>query len=140
MPIGGIEFHKVSTDEWVGAELRDPADEDGLRLRGAGHDGSGYLTVMYADIPGGSWNPQRLEKFRQRAQDFIDKRIPLDDPSLVDDPAGENGTDPALPWFFWDSGDLVARPVIIGEVTWDDPAAGGGGLNFSLRRVRKQFY
>ena len=54
MPIGGIEFHLATTDEWVTLENRGVADEDGLRLRGAGHDPSGYLTIIYVDIPGNS--------------------------------------------------------------------------------------
>ena len=120
MPIGGIEFHKASTQEWVDASARDLADEDGLRLRGAGHDGTGYLTIMYGDIPGNSWNANRLKKFAERAQDLIDYRIPLSDPSLVDDPAGPNGEDPARPDFFWDSGDLVSRSVIISDVEYLD--------------------
>ena len=88
MPIGGIEFHKVSTNEWVDMTQRDPLDEDGLRLRGAGHDGTGYLTVFYADIPGNSWNQNRLNLFMRRANQLLEKRIPLTDPSLVDDPMG----------------------------------------------------
>jgi hypothetical protein len=129
MPIRGIEFHKESTDQWVSASDRDPADEDGLRLLGAGSNG--VLTVMYSDIPGNSWNQNRLDKFAERAQQLIDVRIPLTDPSLIDDPAGPNGSDPARPDFFWDSGDLVARSVIIEDVTFVDEQ-----LNFTLRKAK----
>jgi len=59
MPISGIEFHRPSTNEWVSAENRDPNDEDGLRLLGAGR--SGVIEILYADIPGGSWNPPSAE-------------------------------------------------------------------------------
>jgi hypothetical protein len=135
MPIRGLEFHKVSTNEWVSAEFRDPADEDGIRLLGVGDTGIG--TMMYGDIPGGSWNQARLNKARDYVQEtLIDVRIPLTDPSLVDDPAGPNGVDPARPDFFWDSGDLVARSVIISDVAWSDPATGGSGLTFTLTRAR----
>jgi hypothetical protein len=132
MPISGIEFRIESTGQWVDPGDRDPTDEDGLRLRGAGHDGTGYLTVIYANIPGNSWNQNRLDLFTGRAQQLLDFRIPLDDPSLIDDPAGPNGSDPARPDFFWDSGDLVARPVIISDVTYSEEA----GLSFTLTRAR----
>jgi len=132
MPISGIEFHKESTDEWVQAGDRDPTDEDGLRLRGAGHDGTGYLTIMYTDIPGNSWNQNRLNMFTARANQYLEHRTPLTDPSLVDDPAGPNGSDPARPNFFWDGGDLVAKPVVISDVTYSEEA----GLNFATTRVR----
>ena len=129
MPISRIEFHLESTDQWVGAADRDPTDEDGLRLIGAGKDG--ILTVMYSDIPGNSWNQNRLDKFMQRAQELIDVRIPLNDPSLADDENGPNGVDPARPDFFWDNGDLVARPIVIENVTFENNM-----LNFTVRRNR----
>jgi hypothetical protein len=103
-------------------------NEIGIRLVGVGKDG--VLEVFYADIPGNSWNPQRLAKMVERVQQLIDVRIPLSDPSLVDDPAGPNGSDPALPNFFWDAGDLVARPIIISNVSWN-----GSRLNFTLTRA-----
>jgi len=132
MPIGGIEFHKVSTQEWVDASQRDPTDEDGLRLRGAGHDPSGYLTVMYTDIPGNSWNQNRMNKFMERANQFLEYRIPLTDPWLADDENGPNGVDPARPDFYWDAGDLVSKPVELLDVTYSAQT----GLSFTLRRTR----
>ncbi len=102
-------------------------DEIGIRLLGVGKDG--IIEILYADIPGNSWNQNRLNKFTERAQDLIDYRIPLGDPSLVDDP--DALVDPARPDFFHDGGDLVARPVIISDVSWD-----GERLNFTLTRAR----
>jgi len=131
MPIGGIEFHKVSTQQWVDASQRDPLDEDGLRLRGAGHDGTGYLTVMYADIPGNSWNQNRLKKFVERANQLLELRIPLTDPEFVDDPHGINGTDPARSDFYWDGGDLVSKSVELLDVTYSTQ----NGLNFTIRKL-----
>ena len=106
----------------------DPPEEIGIRFNGVGKNG--FIEIIYADIPGNSWNPQRLVGFTVKAQEFIDVRIPLDDPSLIDDPAGPNGSDPARPDFFWDGGDLVARPIIISDVTFTDV------LNFTLTRAR----
>lgn len=103
--------------------------EVGIRLVGVGK--TGVFEVRYADIPGNSWNANRLSKFAERAQQLIDVRIPLSDPSLADDPAGPNGSDPGLPNFFWDGGDLVARPIIISNVTWD-----GSRLGFTLTKAR----
>ena len=131
MPISGIEFHKVSTQQWVDASQRDPLDEDGLRLRGAGHDPSGYLTIMYANIPGNSWNQNRLNRFAQIANGYLEFRMPLTDPDLVDDPAGPNGADPAQPNFYWDAGDLVAKPIEIVDVTYSTQ----NGLNFTIRKL-----
>src|SRR5210317_2053738 len=108
MPIQGIQFRRESTQEWVTLEDRDPADEDGLRLLGAGP--SGVLEILYADIPGNSWNANRLAKFEERANQLLTKRQPI--ASLPDDDPDKT-TDPARPDFFWDGSDLVARPVII---------------------------
>lgn len=109
-------------------DTSDPPEEIGIRLNGVGKDG--FMEILYADIPGNSWNQNRLNQFMARAQDMIDVRIPLTDPSFVDDPAGPNGADPARPDFFWDGGDLVARSVIISDVTFTDV------LNFTLTRAR----
>ena len=129
MPISGIEFHKVSTNEWVDALERDPADEDGLRLRGAGHDGTGYLTVMYVDIPGSSWNPQRLAGFVAKANELLTLRIPLAD-LPADDP--DKTTDPNdYPWLYWDGGDLCSRTITISDATFVN-----NELNFTVSRVR----
>jgi hypothetical protein len=129
MPISRIEFRIESTGEWVGASERDPADEDGLRLIGAGK--TGVLEVLYSDIPGNSWNQNRLNKFTERANQLLEYRIPLTDPSLADDPAGPNGSDPARPDFYWDNGDLVSRSVVVSEPTFID-----GVLNFVVTDAR----
>ena len=131
MPISGIEFHKESTQEWVDASARDPLDEDGLRLRGAGHDGTGYLTVMYADIPGNSWNQNRLNKFVDRANQLLELRIPLTDPEFVDDPHGINGTDPARSDFYWDGGDLVSKSVVVSNASYSPET----GLIFTVSKA-----
>jgi hypothetical protein len=109
----------------------DPPVEIGIRLNGVGKDG--FMEILYADIPGNSWNQNRLDKFTLRAQDLIDVRIPLTDPQFMEegvivDPAAL--VDPALPHFFWDKGDLVSRAVIISDVTFTDR------LNFTLTRAR----
>jgi hypothetical protein len=132
MPISKIEFRVESTGQWVTVDQRDPADEDGLRIWGCGKHPSGYLEVLYENIPGSSWNPQRLAKFAERANQFLEYRIPLTDPSLVDDPAGPNGADPARPDFYWDSGDLVAKAMELSDVTY----SAENGLNFTLTRLR----
>ena len=113
-------------------DVSDPPVEIGIRLNGVGKDG--FMEVLYADIPGNSWNQNRLNKFTERAQDLIDVRIPLTDPQFQD----EVGTvvdpdalvDPARPDFFWDAGDLVSRSVIISDVNFTDV------LNFTLTRAR----
>jgi len=127
MPIRGIEFHKVSTGDWVTAENRDPTDEDGLRLIGAGP--SGVVTVMYADIPGASWNANRLAKFVERANEILTLRIPLaslpaDDPDKTTDPND-------FPWLYWDAGDLCSRTITVSDATWD-----GTQLLFKISRVK----
>ena len=98
-----------------------------VRLNGVGKNG--FIQVFYADIPGNSWNQNRLKKFVEKAQELIDVRIPLDDPSLIDDP--DAITDPDRPDFFHDGGDLVSRSVIISDVTFD-----GIKLRFRLTRAR----
>jgi hypothetical protein len=112
-------------------DTSDPPEEIGIRLNGVGKDG--FMQVLYADIPGNSWNQNRLNKFTARAQDLIDVRIPLTDPmfkegGVVVDP--DVLVDPARPDFFHDSGDLVARSVIISDVSFTDL------LNFTLTRAR----
>jgi hypothetical protein len=104
--------------------LYDGQEEIGIRLNGVGKDG--YFEVLYADIPGNSWNANRLGMFTQRAQDLIDYRIPLTD-LPVDHP--DRVTDPSRPDYFHDSGDLVARPVFISGVAWD-----GNRLDFVLSK------
>ena len=134
MPINRIEFHRTSLDEWVTAEFRDPADEDGIRLYGAGEHPSGYMEIMYADIPGNSWNPQRLAKFQEVAQQRIDFRVAR---STLPDDEPTKTVDPARPDYFWDGNDIVARSVIISDLAWSDPATGGSGLTFTLTRARQ---
>lgn len=106
-------------------DTSEPPEEIGIRLNGCGKDG--FLEFFYA---AGAWTPQRLAMYTVNAQNAIDVRIPLDDPSLVDDPAGPNGSDPARPDFFWDSGDLVSRSVILSDMTFTDR------LDFTLTRAR----
>jgi hypothetical protein len=112
-------------------DTSDPPEEVGIRLNGVGKDG--FMEILYVDIPGNSWNKNRLKLFTGRAQDMIDVRIPLDDPQFMEDGVVVDPdalVDPARPDFFWDSGDLVARPVIISDVTFTDV------LNFVIRRAR----
>lgn len=97
----------------------DPPNEIGIRIEGIGKGGLDY-EILYADIPGNSWNANRLAKFAARAQQLLDVRIPLTDPELVDDPDGPNGADPARPNAFWDGGDLVYRNVEISNVHFTD--------------------
>ena len=99
-----------------------------LTLVGVGP--GGVLTVNYADIPGNSWNNNRLNKLVAKVQDLIDVRIPLDDPSLVDDP--DALVDPARPDFFHEGGDLVSRSIIISDVSFDNV---NDILNFKLSRA-----
>ena len=116
-------------------DTSDPPEEIGIRLNGCGKDG--FIEVLYSEIPGSSWNQNRLDKFAERAQQLIDVRIRLDDDvfkegGVVVDP--DALTDPARPDFFWDgeppNGYLVARTVLISDVTFTDQ------LNFTLTRVR----
>lgn len=113
-------------------DTSDPPEEIGIRLTGCGKDG--FVEVLYDDIPGNSWNQNRLNKFTARAQDLIDVRIPLDDPMFQDefgtviDP--DVLTDPARPNFFHDGGDLVSRSVLISDVSFTDR------LNFTISRAR----
>jgi hypothetical protein len=112
-------------------DTSDPPEEIGIRLNGVGKDG--FMEILYADIPGNSWNQNRLNKFTLRAQDMIDVRIPLDDPQFMEEGVVVDPdalVDPARPDFFWDSGDLVSRPIIISDVSFTDR------LNFTLTRAR----
>lgn len=99
--------------------------ETSLTLYGVGPNG--VLHINYADIPGNSWNQNRLNKLVDRVQELIDVRIPLNDPSLVGDP--DALVDPARPNFFHDGGDLVSRAIVIEDVSFD-----GTKLNFTLRK------
>ena len=97
-------------------DTSDPPEEIGLRFNGVGKDG--FFEVLYADIQGNSWNKNRLKVLIKFIQGLIDVRIPLDDPSFVDDP--DALTDPARPDFFHDGGDLVARSDIITDLTFEN--------------------
>lgn len=125
MPIRGIEFHKESSNEWVTAEFRNSADEDGLRLLGP----TGTKEIMYGDIPGNSWNQNRLNKFVDRANELLTYRQPL---SGLPDDDPDKTTDPdQFPWLYWDGGDLCSRTVEISNATFSQ----SNGLNFTIARV-----
>jgi len=116
-------------------DTSDPPEEVGIRLNGAGKDG--FMEIIYADIPGQSWNQNRLNKFMARAQDEIDVRIRLSDDVFKEDGVVVDPdalTDPARPDFFWDgtppNGYLVSRSILISDVTFTDR------LNFTLTRVQ----
>jgi hypothetical protein len=112
-------------------DTADPPEEIGIRLNGVGKDG--FMEILYADIPGNSWNSNRLRMFTERAQGMIDVRIPLDDPQFMEEGVVVDPdalVDPARPDFFWDNGDLVARAIIISDVAFTDV------LNFTLTRAR----
>lgn len=114
----------------------DPPEEIGIRFNGVGPDG--FVEGFYANIGGNRNNPNWWVKMAAKVQDLMDVRIRLNDVSLVDDPAGPNGADPARPDFFWDgtppNGYLVSRSVIISNVSWDDNRV--PPLDFTLRRAR----
>lgn len=126
MPISRIEFRVETTQQWVGADERDPNDEDGIRLLGAGP--SGVVEILYNDIPGNSWNQNRLNKFAGKAQEFLDSRTPLTD-LPIDDP--DRTIDPALPNLFWDGSDLVCRMILLSDVRFEDNT-----LLFTLTEVK----
>lgn len=99
---------------------------EGLEVRGKSRD----LEILYSNIPGNSWNVNRLNQFRNIVQDYIDFRIPLTDPSLVDDP--DALTDPATEAVFHDGGDLVSRPIIVSDIRFL-----GNKLYFTWHRTRR---
>ena len=126
MPIAGIQFRKESTGQWVDADARDPNDEDGIRLLGAGK--TGVIEVLYVDIPGNSWNQNRLNKFADRANEVLTYRQPLAD-LPADDP--DKTTDPNnFPILYWDGSDLCSRVVTISNVTYSAEK----GLSFRIQR------
>jgi len=92
-----------------------PPVEIGIRINGVGKDG--FIQVLYSEIPGNSWNQQRLNRFRDQGQLLIDERTLRTDLD-PDDPA--RLADPALPNWFWDGTDIVARPYLLGTVTFTD--------------------
>ncbi len=105
----------------------DPLEEVGIRLHGIGKDG--MLEILYQDIPGNSWNSQRLKKLVTQIQDLIDVRTPLADLPIGDP---DKTTDPGLPNHFWDSGDLVARSIVIRDAWFDDTVQPNGRLRFTI--------
>ena len=120
-------------------DTSDPPVEIGIRLNGCGPNG--FIEGYYADIPGNRDNPQWWAKMTERVQDLIDVRIRLDDDvfkegGVVVDP--DALVDPGRPDFFWDgdppNGYLVARTVLISDVTWDSALT--PPLSFKLSRVR----
>ncbi len=87
------------TDDWIDVNL-----------------GGEIIRINYADIPGNGWPRARLRKLRDRAQDFIDIRIPLAD---LPDGDPDKVTDPELPSTFWDGNDLVSRSTLVEEIIFD---------------------
>ena len=118
MPIRAIQFRKESTQEWVGVKDRDPADEDGVRLYGAGKHPSGYLEVLYENIPGNSWNQNRLNQFASRANTLAVTRIPLAD--LPDDDLDKTTDPDDYPRAYWDGSDYCSRAIEIDEVSFSE--------------------
>ena len=85
-----------------------------LHINGVGKDG--FVRVYYADVPGNSWNQNRLNKGIEALQNLIDQRtlrtdLPADDPARI--------SDPARPDWFWEGSDIVARPVVVSDPVWD---------------------
>ena len=111
MPIAGFE------------KIYNGNEEIGIRLLGTPR---GDLEFLYADIPGNSWNQNRLDKFVQRANQFLEKRVPIS--SLPDDDP-DKFTDPATPRMFWDGNDLVTMNVEVVSASW-----GADGLEVTVRR------
>ena len=116
-------------------DTSEPPNEIGIEVVGLGNNtlpdgpyaGEFGWRVLYADIPGNSWNANRLAKFVERAQQLIDFRQPLAD-LPADDP--DKTTDPATPFLFWDGTDIVARSAVLENVSWD-----GESLQFTVRRA-----
>ncbi len=102
--------------------------EIGICLHGANSARS--VQVLYADVPGSTWDRARLAAFTSQMQAAIDQRIRLTDDRLTDDPAKD--TDPRRPDFFHDGGDLVSRSVIFSDAIWD-----GSQMSFRVSRARR---
>ena len=95
--------------------LRDRAgNEVGICLHGANSARS--VQVLYADVPGRTWDDARLAAFTAQMQAAIDQRTPLADLD-PDDPDKE--FDPNRADCFHDAGDLVGRSVIFEDVAWE---------------------
>ena len=72
--------------------------------------GDGPRRINFSDISGSTWNAARLNRARDLIQAQLDTRtlrtsLPLDDPDIL--------VNPARPYFFWDSLDLVSRPATV---------------------------
>lgn len=98
--------------------------EIGIRID-TGDAENRVLEILYADIPGNSWNANRLRMFADRAQEFIDRRVPR---SELPDGDIDKESDPALPGVWWDGDDIVYRQCLISDVRFD------GKLIFTLTR------
>lgn len=129
-----FEFHKPSLGDvydpaspgWVGPDERDPADEDGVRLT----VGNRVWSQPYADIPGNSWNDNRLNKFRERLNQALVSRVPLAD---LPDGDPDKTTDPAdPPRLYWDQGDLCTQTNEITSLTFDPVSE---SLQFKQRKL-----
>ena len=112
-----IEFHRESLGDvydpgspgWVSADQRVVDDENGVRFFGVRKDGP--FTVAYDDIPGNSWNPQRLSKFVERANQLLVNRTPIDSLPPEDELAQSDPANP--PHLYWDGGDVCSQKVEI---------------------------
>jgi len=75
----------------------------------------GTVTFNLNDIPGNGWPPGRLEKLRQKVQDFFDHRVPQSDLPL-DDPertwTAQQFTDKYGGRVFLDGQDIVTRHTL----------------------------
>lgn len=107
-------------------DTSDPPEEIGIRIEGSPR---GDFEILYSQIPGNSWNQNRLDKFMERAQELMDLRIPLAD-LPADDP--DKTIDPGLPNLFHDGTDLLSRNIVISNISYTE----GIGLRFTLTRIR----
>jgi hypothetical protein len=110
-----VEFRIESTQQWVDWADRDPNDEDAVRIYGF-WKGIEYKEYLYEDIPGNSWNTNRLNKFRDQAQEEINTVISLSDPDWAGDELIL--TDPNRLDLYHDGGMLVAQPWTINIIDY----------------------
>jgi hypothetical protein len=104
----------------------DPLVEIGIRLNGVGAEG--YIQALYADIPGQSWTPARLENARQWVQNEMDTRI--DRATLDPEHLYIKNGDPGLDWLFWDGTDVVERLIYITGPSDPDTGTTGSAIIF----------
>lgn len=100
--------------------------------------GGDVLHFDFADFPpSAGTNEARQQHVIDHVQSWLDTRIKLKD-LPADDPA--KLADPGLPHFFWEgqggNAELVARPVIIENVVYDDTKT--PPLSFQLTRIHQQ--